>query len=54
VSKVIKHTEPVEDDEGFELSPEDEAELEDRMKAVERGEWIDGDEVLRRLRSRSA
>lgn len=40
------------DEDDFELSPEDAAELDDRIEASERGEWIDGDEVLREIRSR--
>jgi len=46
----VKH-QPVETDEVVELTPEEIAELDDRDDAVERGEFVDGDEVLRRLRS---
>ena len=34
----------------MELTPEEIAELDDRVAAVERGEYIDGDEVLPRMR----
>jgi predicted transcriptional regulator len=39
-----------ETEEVVELTPEEIAELDDRADAVERGEFVDGDEVLRRLR----
>jgi len=41
------------DDEEPELvdDPELEAELEAGIAEIDRGEWVDGDEVLRRLRS---
>lgn len=42
---------PAETEEVVELTPEEIAELDDRADAVERGEFGDGDEVLRRLRS---
>ena len=42
---------PAKKEEVVELTPEEIAELDDRTDAVERGEYIDGDEVLRRLRS---
>jgi predicted transcriptional regulator len=42
---------PAEIEEKVELTPEELAELDDRIAAVERGEFVDGDEVLRRLRS---
>jgi hypothetical protein len=42
---------PAEIEEVVELTPEEIAELDDRADAVERGEYVDGDEVLRRLRS---
>jgi len=42
---------PVETEEEVELTPEEIAELDDRADAVERGEYVDGDEVLRRLRT---
>jgi predicted transcriptional regulator len=44
----MKH-QPVETDEVVELTPEEIAELDDRADAVERGEFVDGDEVLRKL-----
>ncbi len=40
-----------DNEEVVDLSPEEIAELDDRADAVARGEYIDGDEVLRRLRS---
>jgi predicted transcriptional regulator len=40
---------PAETDEVVELTPEEIAELDDRADAVERGEYVDGDEVLRQL-----
>ena len=43
--------EPVETEEEIELTPEEIAELDDRADAVERGEYVDGDEVIRRLRT---
>jgi predicted transcriptional regulator len=46
----MKH-QPVEPDEVVELTPEEIAELDDRADAVERGEYVDGDEVLRQLKS---
>jgi hypothetical protein len=42
---------PTETEEVVELTPEEIAELDDRADAVERGEFVDGNEVLRRLRS---
>ena len=52
MSKVAKdRVAPIDDDESFELTPEMEAELEAANAEYERGEWIDGDEVLERLRS---
>lgn len=41
----------LETDADVELTPEEVAELEERIAAVERGEFVDGDEVIRRLRS---
>lgn len=43
--------EPVETEEVVELTDEEIAELDDRADAVERGEYVDGDEVIRRLRT---
>jgi predicted transcriptional regulator len=42
-----------DDDEEAELidDPELDAELEAGIEEIERGEWVDGDEVLRRLRN---
>ncbi|HEY4641367.1 MAG TPA: hypothetical protein VII75_08485 [Thermoanaerobaculia bacterium] len=42
---------PAEKDEVVELTQEEIDELDDRADAVERGEYVDGDEVIRRLRS---
>ena len=39
-----------EDDETFELTPEDEAELLESIAAIERGEFISGEQLLERLR----
>jgi predicted transcriptional regulator len=41
---------PAETEEVVELTPEEMAELDDRADGIERGELVDGDEVLRRLR----
>jgi hypothetical protein len=38
-----------EGDETFELSPADEAELARRMAEVRKGNFVDGDELLRNL-----
>lgn len=45
-----KESEHVEDE--YDLTEEEEAELEDRIAEIKRGEWIDGDEVQRELRRR--
>ena len=42
---------PAETEEVVELTPEEIAELDERVAAVERGEFVDGDEVIRRLRT---
>jgi predicted transcriptional regulator len=42
---------PVEKDEVVELTQEEIDELDDRADAVERGEYVEGDEVIRRLRT---
>jgi hypothetical protein len=39
-----------EDDEFFELTPEEEAELLASIAEIERGEYITGEELLERLR----
>lgn len=39
-----------EDDETFELTPEEEAELLASIAQIERGEFITGEELLERLR----
>ena len=46
------HPKPHDEDEEYDLTEEQEAELEDRMAEMDRGEWIDGDEVIRELRRR--
>ncbi|MEA2326991.1 MAG: hypothetical protein QOE68_1950 [Thermoanaerobaculia bacterium] len=46
----MKH-QPSESEEVVELTQEEIAELDDRADAVERGEYVDGDEVIRRLRT---
>ncbi len=38
-----------EDDETFELTPEQEAELSRRIQAVESGRFVNGDELLNEL-----
>jgi len=40
-----------ETEEVVELTQEEIDELDDRADAVERGEYVDGDEVIRRLRT---
>jgi hypothetical protein len=40
------------EEDGFELTPEEEAELEDRMAAVDRGEFVTADALMLELRSR--
>lgn len=58
--KVVVEGEPFEEgttvtvlgldgDQAFELSPEDEAELVRRMAEVRKGNFVDGDELLRDL-----
>ncbi|HUR82091.1 MAG TPA: hypothetical protein VM733_15100 [Thermoanaerobaculia bacterium] len=37
----------------YDLTEEEEAELEERMAEMDRGEWIDGDWVQQELRRRS-
>jgi hypothetical protein len=39
-----------EDDETFELTPEEEAELLESIAAIERGEFVSGERLLERLR----
>jgi predicted transcriptional regulator len=36
------------------LTPEQEAELEESFAEIERGEYVDGDDLIRELRRRSA
>jgi len=38
--------------EPYDLTEEQEAELEERMAEIERGEWVDGDAVQQELRRR--
>lgn len=47
----MKHDEVELTPEEVELTAEEIAELDERADAVARGEFIDGDEVIRRLRS---
>lgn len=39
-----------DDEEAFELTPEEEAELLESIAAIERGEFVSGEELLERLR----
>ncbi len=39
-----------EDDEAFELTPQEEAELLESIAAIERGEFVSGEQLLERLR----
>jgi hypothetical protein len=39
-----------DDDEAFELTPEEEAELLDSIAQIERGEFVSGEQLLERLR----
>ena len=39
-----------EDDEAFELTPEEEDELLESISEIERGEFVSGEQVLERLR----
>lgn len=39
-----------EDDEAFQLSPEDEEELLESIAQIERGEFVSGEQLLERLR----
>ena len=41
----------IHDDDVVELRPEEEAELEESLSEIERGDFVDGDEVIRRLRA---
>ena len=45
-----KEPENVEDE--YDLTEEEEAELEEAMAEIERGEWIDAEDVQRELRRR--
>ncbi|HEX7150652.1 MAG TPA: hypothetical protein VF618_04120 [Thermoanaerobaculia bacterium] len=42
----------IAEDDGYDLTPEDEAELEDRVAAVHRGEFVTAEQLLTELRSR--
>lgn len=42
---------PAESQETFTLTPEELAELQESMEQIRRGEFIDGDEFLKQLRS---
>ena len=39
-----------DDEEAFELTPEEEAELLDSIAQIERGEFVSGEQLLERLR----
>ena len=39
-----------EDDEAFDLTPQEEAELLESIAAIERGEFVSGEQLLERLR----
>lgn len=39
-----------EDDEAFDLTPEEEAELLESISEMERGEFVSGEDLLERLR----
>lgn len=39
-----------EDEEGFELTPEEEEELLESIAQIERGEFVSGEQLLERLR----
>ena len=39
-----------DDDEGFDLTPEEEEKLLESIAAIERGEFISGEQLLERLR----
>lgn len=41
-----------EDDEAVALSADDQRELADRVEAIARGEYVDGDDFLRELKAR--
>jgi hypothetical protein len=42
-----------EDEQGFALGPEEEAELLAAMEQIRRGEVVDGDELIRELREQA-
>jgi predicted transcriptional regulator len=43
---------PLAADAEYDLTDEQEAEIEKSIAELERGEWIDGDEIIRELRRR--
>lgn len=49
---MVREKEPEHVADEYDLTEEEEAELEDRIAEIKRGEWIDGDEVQRELRRR--
>ena len=49
---IVRTKEPEHVEDEYDLTEEQEAELEEAMAKIERGEWIDGDEVQRELRRR--
>lgn len=44
---------PTESDETFSLTPDEAAELRVAMEQIRRGEFVDGDELLKELRSKT-
>lgn len=52
MTHVIRDRGTADEVEEFDLTEEEEAELEDRKAEIDRGEWIDGDWVQQELRRR--
>jgi hypothetical protein len=46
------HPKPHDDDEEHDLTEEQEAELDESVAQLERGEFIDGDDAIRELKRR--
>ena len=49
---IVREQEPERVDDEYDLTEEDEAELEEAVAEIERGEWVDGDWVQQELRRR--
>jgi hypothetical protein len=49
---MVREKEPEPVAEGYDLTEEQETELEEAMAEIERGEWVDGDWVQQELRRR--